>query len=254
MFMATSVDVTEVTELWKNYKETGDLELRNEIVLKYGGLVKSIVRRVSSVSGSYTEAEDLTSYGIIGLIKAIEKYDLEKGVTFETFATYRIRGEIIDFMRRNDWVPRSVRKKILDVEVASNSLANELGRQPTEEELSTKLEIGSGELSQTFTEMERYSLISFEEMIYDTVKIDSEFPDFDTPEGHLQENELLDMLAKSLDELPERERLILTLYYYEELTLKEISGIIGVSESRISQIHSRSIEKMKKSLKSYINI
>ena len=117
-----------------------------------------------------------------------------------------------------------------------------------------KLSIGTGELSQTLSEMERFNLLSFEEMIYDTMKVDSEFPDFDTPEGHLQESELLDMLAKSLDELPERERLILTLYYYEELTLKEISGIIGVSESRISQIHSRAIEKMKKSLRVYINI
>ena len=251
---ATDNGAGEIAGLWKNYRETESLELRNELVLRYGWLVKSIVRRVSSVSGNYTEAEDLTSYGMIGLIKAVEKFDPGKGVTFETFATYRIRGEIIDFMRRNDWVPRSVRRKILDVETASNSLTSELGRQPTEEELSQKLSIGTGELSQTLSEMERFNLLSFEEMIYDTMKVDSEFPDFDTPEGHLQESELLDMLAKSLDELPERERLILTLYYYEELTLKEISGIIGVSESRISQIHSRAIEKMKKSLRVYINI
>jgi RNA polymerase sigma factor for flagellar operon FliA len=252
--MATMVDSMTIMELWKNYKATEDIELRNELVLKYGWLVKSIVRRVSSVSGNYTEAEDLTSYGVIGLIKAIEKFDLEKGVTFETFATYRIRGEIIDFMRRNDWVPRSVRKKILDIETASNSLTNEFGRQPTEEELSKKLGIGTGELMQTLADTERFSLVSFEEMIYDTVKIDSELADLDTPESHLHEHELLDMLAKSLDELPEREKLILTLYYYEELTLKEISGILGVSESRISQIHSRSIDKMRKSLKTYINI
>jgi RNA polymerase sigma factor FliA len=251
--MAVTVEVLENTELWKCYKESGDLELRNELVLRYGWLVKSIVRRVSSVSGSYTEAEDLTSYGIIGLIKAIEKFDLDKGVTFETFATYRIRGEIIDFMRRNDWVPRSVRRKILDVETATGNLINELGRQPTDDELSGRLSIGSGELQQTLSEMERYSLISFEEILYDTAKVDSELTDYDTPEGHLQEGELIDMLAKALDELPERDRLILTLYYYEELTLKEISGIIGVSESRVSQIHSRSIERVKKSLKSYIN-
>jgi len=251
--MATTVENIDVMELWRQYKRTGEQELRNELVLRYGWLVKSIVRRVSSVSGSYTEAEDLTSYGIIGLIKAIEKFDLEKGVTFETFATYRVRGEIIDYMRRNDWVPRSVRRKILEVEDASTNLTNELGRLPTEDELSSRLGIGSSELQQTLTEMERYSLISFEELIYDTVKVDSEFTDFDTPEGHLQENELLDMLAKTLDELPERDRLIVTLYYYEELTLKEISGIMGVSESRISQIHSRAIDKMKKSLKVYIN-
>lgn len=251
--MVTTVDNLTIMELWKNYKDTEDINLRNELVLKYGWLVKSIVRRVSSVSGSYTEAEDLTSYGIIGLIKAIEKFDLDKGVSFETFATYRIRGEIIDFMRRNDWVPRNVRKKILEIENASGSLINELGRQPNDEELSKKLGIGTNDLLQILADTEKFSLISFEELIYDTVKTDSEFADFDTPESHLHEHELLDMLAKSLDELPERERLILTLYYYEELTLKEISGILGVSESRVSQIHSRSIEKMRKSLKSYIN-
>lgn len=249
--MATTAEVLEVVELWRQYKQTGELALRNELVLRYGWLVKSIVRRVSSVSGSYTEAEDLVSYGVIGLMKAIEKFDPDKGVAFETFATYRIRGEIIDYMRRNEWVPRSVRKRILDIETATGHLVNELGRYPTDTELAQRLGLNSAELLQALSEKERFSLISFEEMLCDTVKVDSEFPDFETPEGHLQENELLDMLTKALDELPERDRLIMTLYYYEELTLREISEIIGVSESRISQIHSRAIEKMKKSLKNY---
>jgi len=250
--METTVDVMEITELWKNYKETYDNEFRNELVLKYSWLVKSIVRRISPISGSYTEAEDLNSYGIIGLIKAIEKFDLEKGVTFETFATYRIRGEMIDFMRRNDWVPRSVRKRILEVEDASSALINELGRQPTQTELGIKLGFEAGELTQTLSDRERFSLVSFEELIYDSVQVDSELVS-DTPEGHLQEFELLEVLTKSLNELPERDRLIVTLYYFEELNLKEISGILGVSESRVSQIHSKAIEKMKKNLKAYIN-
>lgn len=251
--MATITENTEVASLWRLYKQTGKQEYRNDLVLNYGWLVRSIVRRVASVSGNYTESEDLISYGTIGLIKAIEKFDLEKGVTFETFATYRIRGEIIDYMRRNDWVPRSVRKKILELENASIALTNELGRQPTDSELSQRLGIPDDELQQTLYEMKRFNLISFEELIHDSVRIDNELPDFATPEDHLQESELLDMLAKSLDYLQERERLILTLYYYEELTLKEISEIIGVSESRVSQIHSRCIEKLKNNLKLYIN-
>jgi RNA polymerase sigma factor for flagellar operon FliA len=252
--MSTTVDDLEFTQFWRNFKETGDLELRNELVLKYNWLVKSIVHRISSVRGSYTEAEDMTSYGIIGLIKAIEKFDIQRGVTFKTFATYRIRGEIINYMRRNDWEPMIVRKKILNVKVTTNNLINELGRQPTEEELSKKLGIGSSELKQTLSEMGRFSLDSFEEMIYDTVKIDYGIPDFETPDGHLQEKELLKMLAKALNDLPERERLIFKRYYYEELSFREISEIIGVSVSRISQIHSRAIKKMNKNLRLYTDV
>ena len=239
--------------MWESFRTSRSLELRNELVLRYAWLVRSIVRRISSVSSNYADADDLTSYGMIGLIKAVEKFDTEKGVTFETFATYRIRGEIIDYLRRNDWVPRSVRKKIMQVENASNELIAELGRQPTDEELSGRLGIGSGELRQAFSDREKYSLISFEELMYDSIRIDSDYPDFDTPEGRLQENELLEMLTQAINSLPERERLILTLYYYEELTLKEISSIIGVSESRVSQIHTRSVEKLRESLRHYIN-
>lgn len=251
--MAAIVETTEVEGIWKVFQSSRSLEVRNELVLRYAWLVKSIVRRISSVSNNYADADDLTSYGMIGLIKAVEKFDPEKGVTFETFATYRIRGEIIDYLRRNDWVPRSVRKKIMQVENASNELTAELGRQPTDEELSGRLGIGSGELRQAYSDMEKYSLISFEELMYDSVRIESDYPDFDTPEGHLQENELLEVLAQAINSLPDRERLILTLYYYEELTLKEISSIIGVSESRVSQIHTRSIEKLKENLRHYIS-
>lgn len=250
--MSVLVENETISRLWQQYKETSDIEIRNLLVLRYVDLVKSIVRRISSISNNYAEAEDLTSYGMIGLIKAIEKFDINKGVTFETFATYRIRGEVIDYMRRNDWVPRGVRKRAYDIENAVNNLTNELGRQPSDEELSRKLGIGYGDLKQALGDIERFNLISFEELIQDTVKIDSDFADSDTPEGSLQEEELMKVLADTLDDMPERERLVLTLYYYEELTLKEISQVMGVSESRVSQLHSRAIEKMKKKLKSYV--
>lgn len=251
--MEATLKEIPVVQLWHRYKAEGSVSLRNELVLKYTWLVRSIVRRVSSVSGGYTEAEDLMSYGIIGLIKAVEKFDPEKGVTFETFATYRIRGEIIDYMRRNDWVPRNVRKKSFELEETENTLSNELGRAPTPAELAQRLGITCEELGRMISEMERFNVTSFEELIYDTVKVDSDFPSFDTPEGALQEQELLDVLAKILDGLPERERLIITLYYYEELTLKEISDIIGVSESRVSQVHSRAIGRMKTMMAEYVN-
>jgi RNA polymerase sigma factor for flagellar operon FliA len=251
--MENTVDVFELAQLWRNFKNTGDLEMRNELVLKYLWLVNSIIHRLSSVRGSYTEVDDMTIYGIIGLIKAIEKYKIQKEVKFETFATYRIRSEIIDSIRRNDWVPMIVQKKILDVEVTTKNLIINLGRQPTDEELSKKLGVASSDLSQTLSKMGRFSLKSFEEIVNDKDKIYSEFRNFETLEDQLLENELLEMLAKALDDLPERECLVLKQYYYKESSFREISKIIGVSESRISQIHSRAIKKIKKYLQSYTN-
>lgn len=252
--MATAVkERASLSELWKTYDETRSLELRNELVLRYAGLVRSIVRRVASVSGNYADSEDLTSYGMLGLIKAIEKYDTHKGVAFETFAVYRIRGEIIDYIRRNDWVPRCVRKKATDFEKTISELANELGRQPDDNEIAVRLGIPGEELKQLYKDIEKFNLVSFEEIIYDNITPESNLMDVKTPEGNLQETELLEMLAAAIDAMPERERLIITLYYYEELTLKEISSIVGVSESRISQIHSKTIKKIRNILVGYVN-
>jgi RNA polymerase sigma factor for flagellar operon FliA len=242
-----------ITDLWRLYQDSHDVQVRNELVMRYSGLVKSIVRRVASVSSNYSDNEDLLNFGMIGLINAIEKYDASKGAAFETFAVYRIRGEAIDYLRRNDWVPRGVRKRAWDIENTANRLMIELGHQPTDEELADKLGIGISSLNKSLNDSEKCNIISFEELIQDTVVIENEFADTRTPEGALQEKELRDMLAKSIDDMAERERLVITLYYYEELTLKEISNVMGVSESRVSQMHTKSIEKMKKSLRSYIN-
>lgn len=242
-----------IAELWRDYDATRSIETRNKLVMHYAGLVRSIVRRVASVSGNYADAEDLTSYGMLGLIKAIEKFDTQKGVAFETFAVYRIRGEIIDYIRRNDWVPRCVRKKAADFENTVSELANELGRQPNDGEIAHRLGIRVSELRQLYKDIEKFNLVSFEELIYDNIAPETGIPDASTPEGNLQEKELLKTLTAAVDAMPERERLIITLYYYEELTLKEISDIVGVSESRVSQIHTKAIKSIRKVLGSYIN-
>jgi RNA polymerase sigma factor for flagellar operon FliA len=249
--MPSLVNEREALSLWKMYEKNPNTEFRNKIVLVYVGLVKSIVRRVAYLSGNYVDAEDLTSYGMIGLIKAVEKYDPDKGVTFETFATYRIRGEIIDYMRRNDWVPRGVRKRSMEVEKASNEFKMVFGREPTEDELSKKLGVKKSNIVEALNDADRLSLISFEELIQDAVNIKTDLSSDDTPEENLQEVELFDVLAKAIDELHERERLVITLYYYEELTLKEISVVLGVSESRISQMHTKAVGILKKSLAEY---
>lgn len=242
-----------ITDLWRLYQDFHDIQVRNELVMRYTGLVKSIVRRVASVSSNYSDSEDLLNFGMIGLINAIEKFDDSKGAAFETFAVYRIRGEVIDYLRRNDWVPRGVRKRAWDIENTANRLVIELGRQPTDEELASKLGIEVTSLNKSMSDVEKCNILSFEELIQDTVVIENEFADSKTPEGSLQDKELLEMLANTIKAMPERERLVITLYYYEELTLKEISNVMNVSESRISQMHTKAIEKMKKSLKSYIN-
>lgn len=249
--MPSLVGEAEAVSLWRTYKENPDTQYRNKIVLAYAGLVKSIVRRVAFVSGSYVDVDDLTSYGMIGLIKAVEKFDPNKGVTFETFATYRVRGEVIDYMRRNDWVPRGVRKRAQSVEKATNEFLNEHGREPTEDELSKKLGVKKSDISGILGETERFNLMSFEELVQDAVGIESSLASGDTPENSLQESELVDFLTKAIDELPEKERLVISLYYYEELTLKEISEVIGVSESRVSQIHTKAVGNLKKMLIDY---
>lgn len=252
--MPSLVVEEEVSSLWKDYKASPEPEFRNKIVLNYAWLVKSIVRRAACVSGNYVDAEDLMSYGMLGLIKAVEKFDPENGAAFETFATYRIRGEVIDYMRRNDWVPRGVRKRAQEVEKAENEFKNIYNREPTEKELAKKLGVNENEISDTLGQIERFNVISFEEIIKDTLNIESGLPSVETPEGSLQESELTQMLAEAIDSLSEREGLVISLYYYEELTLKEISAVMGVSESRVSQIHTKAVKNLKKSLHEYLNI
>lgn len=239
------------TELWENYCDNPDNENRNQLVLYYSGLVKSIARRIASVSGSYVDVEDLISFGMLGLIKSIEKFDHEKGVIFETYATYRIRGEIIDYMRRNDWVPRGLRKRAQTIEDAERSLRGELGREPTRKELADKLGVSEDDLSHALSDNERFNQISFEEIIEDTVRSEYNFESPDTPENTLAQSESQEMLAKAIDSLPERERLIISLYYHDELSLKEISSILKVSESRVSQLHTKAIKELRRVLAEY---
>lgn len=236
-------------QLWQAYRTAGSRQARNDLVLHYGWLVNVIVRHILSVSGGYAEADDLQSYGTIGLIEAIEKFDGQKGVTFETFATYRIRGEILDFIRRSDWVPRGARRRGAEIQGAVDALTTELGRQPTDAELCRRLNITREALQRTRLDIERFAVVSLEEMLYDSVRGGDEH----SPEAVLAESELISVLSHALEGLPERERLVVTLYYYEELTLKEISRILNVTESRVSQIHLRAVERMKQSMQAYIH-
>lgn len=249
--MQVLTDEHTITDLWENYKDNPDIENRNEIVLYYAGLVKSIARRIASVSGSYVDVEDLISFGMLGLIKAVGKFDTEKGVTFETYATYRIRGEIIDYMRRNDWVPRGLRKRAQLIEEAEKQLKLEFRRNPTESEVASKLGISADDVKRIRSDSDKFNQVSFEEIIEDAVKSEYNFESDETPENTLAQTELTETLAKAIEELPEREKLVITLYYHEEFSLKEISELLKVSESRVSQLHTKGVKTLRKKLSEY---
>jgi RNA polymerase sigma factor for flagellar operon FliA len=235
-------------ELWKKYQETKDQSIKEQLILEYADLVKYVAGRLSIYFGSNVEYDDLVGYGVFGLIDAIDKFDIYKGVKFETYASLRIRGAIIDSIRELDWVPRSLRKKSKDLERAYSELENELGHTATDEQVARRLGISVEELNKTLREVNMSTMISLEDYLEQNYEsgFDTSNDDEDRiPEKRIETTEIKDILAESIDKLPEKERMVVTLYYFEELTLKEISAIMRVSESRISQLHTKAILRMR---------
>jgi RNA polymerase sigma factor for flagellar operon FliA len=245
-----AVDQTQA--LWQEFRKSGDQALRDRLILTYAPLVKFVAGRVGASLPSHVDDQDLVSYGLLGLIGAIERFDPGREIKFETFAMARIRGAIIDELRSLDWVPRSVRTRARQIERAITALEKELMRAPTDEEIAKKLGVTSDELEESLHEISRSSVAALDELwspsgsgdqiaLIDT--IEDEFgPD---PEISVEQNEVKEALAESISELPEREKLVVTLYYYEELTLREIGEVLGVTESRVSQLHTKAILRLK---------
>ena len=208
--------------------------------------------------GSNVEYDDLVGYGVFGLIDAIDKFSLCKGVKFETYASLRIRGSVLDQIRKMDWIPRTIRQKQKSLDNAYKKLEIELGRTPTNEELAGHLNVSMQELLSMQEKTKIANLVSLEEFMEQgsEVKVESTSAgnNIGQPEKTVIKDEAKELLIKALDELTENEKKVVTLYYYEELTLKEISAIIGVSESRISQLHTRALSKIKGQLKEYSDI
>lgn len=236
-------------ELWKQYSETKSPEIREKLIAEYSGLVKYIAGRLSIYFGSNVEYEDMVGYGIFGLIDAIDKFDLSKGVKFETYASLRIRGAIIDSIREMDWVPRSLRQKNKELEKIYFEVENQLGHSASDKEIADRLGVTTEELGKMLNEVNLSSVLSLEEFLEQNYEIGVALPNKDRnqdrPEYYIEANELKEILGDAIDKLPEKERLVITLYYYEELTLKEISAIMKVSESRISQLHTKAILRLK---------
>ncbi len=245
--------------LWKQYSETKDLAIREALILEYAHLVKLVAGRLNIYFGSNIEYDDLIGFGVFGLIDAIDKFDISKGVKFETYASLRIRGAIIDSIRELDWVPRSLRQKNKELEKAYRELENTLGRSATDSEIAQKLGISLKEFNKLINEVNVASMVSLEDFLEQNYEIDTDVQNGtnpNSPEREAELNELKDILGDSIDKLPEKERTVLTLYYYEDLTLKEISAIMKVSESRISQLHTKAIMRLRGKLskhKSLIN-
>jgi len=238
----------ELEKAWKEYVKYNTQELKDKIIIGYSPLVKYIAGRVNIYLCNNVEFEELVSFGVFGLIDAVNKFQLTKNVKFETYASLRIRGAILDSVRKMDWIPRSLRHKQKKVDLVMSELETELGREPTDEELAQKLGINLDELQEVITETNISAMVSLDE--YTEQNYESNINEFTTnkseqPEYEIEKKETKEMLKSAVNSLSEREQKIIFLYYFEELTLKEISKILEISESRISQIHSRAIVRLR---------
>ncbi len=243
----------EADALWSEYKQSHLSESREKLILHYAALVRYVAGRVSSGLPPSVEFAELVSYGVFGLIDAIDKYDHERGVKFETYAIARIKGAIIDELRADDWVPRSIRSKAREIEQAYLSLESELLRVPTDEEVAENLQLTTEEYANVLSKMSFMSLVALDELwtvsgdkpdrisLADTVE-DVKVKD---PSQTFELEEMKDMIASSINRLPERERIVVTLYYYEGLTMKEIGEVLSVTESRVCQMHTKAILRLK---------
>ena len=241
-------------QVWIDYKKKKDPDLKEKLILHYASLVKYVAGRLSIHFGDHVEFDELVSYGIFGLIDAVDKFKYEKGVKFETYASLRIRGAIIDGIRKLDWVPRTLREKSKSFENAFNELLFELGRDPDETELAEKLNITVDEVRQLIKKTSLLSVVSLDEYLEQNQEASySASPQAHTesPEASHEKKEVKKILTEAIAGLSEKEKMVVTFYYFEELTLKEISKIMGVSESRISQIHTKALMRLQAKLGKY---
>ncbi|MCR4587012.1 MAG: FliA/WhiG family RNA polymerase sigma factor [Lachnospiraceae bacterium] len=245
-------------KLWAEYGSTNSPELREKLIVEYAPLVKLVAGRLSMYLGYTVEYDDLVGYGVFGLIDAIDKFDPTKAVKFETYASLRIRGSIIDQIRKMDWIPRTIRQKQKKIDEAIKAIESGTGHTASDTEIANALGISEDELLDWQGQMKVTNLVSLNEYMEAgsdvPQKDEGRSESFANPEQALEREELKQKLMEALEVLTEKERKVIVLYYYEELTLKEISEVLEVSESRVSQLHTRALEKMKGSLGKYMGI
>jgi RNA polymerase sigma factor for flagellar operon FliA len=248
----------ELSTLWDRFKDSGDAAAREQLILNYSPLVKFVAGRVAVNLPHTVESADLISYGLFGLIDAIEKYEPDRAIKFETYAISRIRGAIIDELRALDWVPRSVRTRARDIERAIIALEAKLHRTPEDPEVAEELGISLKDLHDSYTKLSYTSIVSFEDVWSPTQEHDDrsalsagiEDENAENPVEAFESEETREILAEAIERLPERERTVIALYYYEGLALKEIGQILGVTESRVSQMHTKAVLRLRARLHS----
>ena len=241
-------------KLWQEYDKAKSPAVREQIIIEYAGLVKIVAGKLSMYLGNNVEYDDLVGYGTFGLIDAIDKFVLTKGVKFETYASLRIRGAILDQIRKMDWIPRTVRQKQKRVEQAQAQLESTLGRPATDKELAAQLEVTEEELVELLEETKVANMVSLDEYMEQGSEVKAEpgkKAPMTQPEVSAVKKELKEQLIAALGALTEKEKKVVVLYYYEDLTLKEISKVLEVSESRVSQLHTKAIMKMRQQLGDY---
>ena len=236
-----------------------NLENREAVVVEYSPMVKYVANRIALRLPPHIEVEDLISVGILGLIDAIEKYDPTRGAKFKTYAEFRVRGAILDELRSMDWVPRSIRQKASQIDAVVQKLQAKFGRLPEDEEVAKELGISLDQFFDTLNETRSMPVLSLDDLnivketggqqsLLDCLagKVDSD------PQVQFRLNELKEIIAKTIDTLPEKERLVISLYYYKELTMSEIGVVLNVTESRVSQIHSKTMFRLRTKLKAFV--
>lgn len=239
--MSMNFNEISVGELWNVYQESRNPEIRERLVETYLSLVTTIAGRIAISLPAYVDRDDLISSGFFGLLDAIERYDPARGNKFETYAGVRIRGAVLDYLRSKDWLPVSLRQKIRRYEQTVSELETTLGRSATDQEIAAKLGITVSELNSLLNQLNISTVIPLEEYI----RTESAQHNFTSPSDHIETKEVQDLLTVAIEKLPEKERLVVSLYYYEELTLKEISLILKLSEARISQLHTKAVFRLR---------
>ena len=250
---AVAANEVALKALWRAFKTTGDRALREKLILHYSPLVKYVAGRVGVGLPPNIEQADLVSYGVFGLIDAIEKFDIERAIKFETYAISRVRGQIIDELRLIDWIPRSVRYKAREVERAYADLEGQLHRTPTEAEVAARMGIAVGDLHHIFSQVSYVNVVALDELLSvggekgDKLTLGDTLEDKGAPDPVLafEGEETKYLLARAINQLPEREKIVVTLYYYEGLTLSEIGQLLGVTESRICQMHTKAVLQLR---------
>lgn len=252
------IEGMSTSDLLAAYKQTGDEELKWPLVLRYEGLIKSAALQIRGVYSSFAQVDDIVSEGILTLLSAIDKFDPEKGVKFETYVAKRIRGMVIDLARKQDWLPRNIRQRAREIDQAVSDLANELGRYPSDQEVAQRLDIPTDKYQKEAARVALSNTLSLDALMDARdlegyrFEVSSEDPNVQ-PEMVLQDQEMQEMLAKAISSLQKNEQIVLSLYYEKNLHMKEIAQVMGVSEPRISQIHSRAIQKLREFMGAYMN-